>query len=130
MNMQPCANKQQRIEEFEKTHKLLYELMTSYLGEGIIEKHTLILDIDTIERSIVNHVEYTLASTRFNFDDTKAYLATSHRYNSYYFITCSVRDRLIERFNDTNVMIDECNCKRVYIVYEMSYVVIIFHSSS
>lgn len=26
----------------------------------------------------------------------------------------SVRDRLIERFNDTNVMIDECNCKRMY----------------
>lgn len=38
------------------------------------------VDIDTIERSIVNHVEYTLASTRFDFDDTKAYLATSHRF--------------------------------------------------
>ena len=37
------------------------------------------LDIDTIERSIVNHVEYTLASTRFDFDEMKAYLATSHR---------------------------------------------------
>ena len=61
-------------------------------------------NIDTIERSIVNHVEYTLACTRFDFDDSKAYLATSH----------SVRDRLIERFNDTNVIINECNCKRVY----------------
>ena len=37
------------------------------------------IDIDTIERGIVNHVDYTLASTRFDFDDTKAYLATSHR---------------------------------------------------
>lgn len=29
-------------------------------------------------------------------------------------LTYSVRDRLIERFNDTTVTIDECNCKRVY----------------
>lgn len=34
MNTYPCAKKQQRIKEFEKTHKLLYDLMTSYLGEG------------------------------------------------------------------------------------------------
>ena len=52
----------------------------------------------------MNHVEYTLASTRFDFDEMKAYLATSHRWDT---------DRLIERFNDTNVIIDDCNCKRV-----------------
>ena len=40
------------------------------------------MDIDTIERSIVNHVEYTLASTRFDFDEMKAYLATSHRWDT------------------------------------------------
>ena len=74
----------------------------------------LFLDIDTIERGIVNHVEYTLASTRFDFDDTKAYLATSHRYLWVWITNSSVRDRLIERFNDTTVAIDESNCKRVY----------------
>ena len=30
----PCVDKQKRIEEYEKTHQLLYELMTCYLGEG------------------------------------------------------------------------------------------------
>lgn len=30
----PCVDKQKRIEEYEKTHQLLYELMACYLGEG------------------------------------------------------------------------------------------------
>lgn len=68
--------------------------MSNYLGD----------DIGTIERAIVNHVEYTLASTRFDFDDNKAYMATSH----------SVRDRLVERFNDSEVLIEECKSKRVH----------------
>ncbi len=36
-------------------------------------------DIHSIQRSIVNHVEYTLACTRFSFDNNKAYRATAHR---------------------------------------------------
>lgn len=79
MEIWPCESRQKRIQEFEKTHKLLYELMSSYLGEGMPSVLLSYIDIDTIERSIVNHVEYTLASTRFDFDETKAYLATSHR---------------------------------------------------
>ena len=39
-------------------------------------------DVETIQKSIANHVEYTLASSRFNFDKTKAYLATAHRCDS------------------------------------------------
>ena len=51
----------------------------------------------------------------------KAYLATSHRYCSFHYYSTSVRDRLIERFNDTNVNIDDCRCKRVYMrVHSMS----------
>jgi glycogen phosphorylase len=56
--------------------------MNSYIGG----------DERSIQRSIVNHVEYTLGLTRFNFDNTGAYQATS----------LSVRDRLIEAWNDTN----------------------------
>ena len=41
MEDQQCGLKQKRIEEFEKTHKLLYELMTSYLGEGSPFHHKL-----------------------------------------------------------------------------------------
>lgn len=40
----------------------------------------------------MNHVEYTLARTRFNFDNFGAYQAAAY----------SVRDRLIEAWNDTN----------------------------
>jgi len=56
--------------------------MSSYIGS----------DTRSIQRSIVNHVEYTLGMTRFNFDDFGAYQAAA----------LSVRDRLIESWNDTN----------------------------
>ena len=59
----------------------MWELMSSYIGH----------DSRSIQRSIVNHVEYTLARTRFDFDDKGAYQATAY----------SVRDRLIEAWNDT-----------------------------
>lgn len=36
MDSQRCGKKQERIEEFERTHKLLYDLMASYLGEGMV----------------------------------------------------------------------------------------------
>lgn len=55
--------------------------MSSYIGS----------DKKSIQRSIVNHVEYTLARTRFNFDNFGAYQAASY----------SIRDRLIEAWNDT-----------------------------
>ena len=38
----------------------MWELMGTYIGA----------DKRSIQRSIVNHVEYTLARTRFNFDDS------------------------------------------------------------
>jgi len=59
----------------------IWELMSSYIGA----------DTKSIQRSIINHVEYTLARTRFNFDNLGAYQATGY----------SVRDRLIEAWNDT-----------------------------
>lgn len=60
-------------------------------------------DLHTIQRSIVNHVEYTLACTRFSFDISKAYRAAAF----------SVRDRLIESWNDTNRYFSAMDCKRV-----------------
>ena len=41
--------------------------MSSYIGS----------DKKSIQRSIVNHVEYTLARTRFNFDNFGAFQAAS-----------------------------------------------------
>ena len=64
-----------------KGQEKIWAMMDSYIGS----------DQRSIQRSIVNHVEYTLARTRFNFDDFGAYQAASY----------SVRDRLIEAWNDT-----------------------------
>ena len=40
-------------------HEKLWALMGQYLGR----------DIESIQKSIVGHVEYTLAMTRFNFSN-------------------------------------------------------------
>lgn len=61
-------------------------------------------DIKSIQRSIVNHVEYTLAMTRFNFTNFGCYQATAF----------SLRDRLLESWNDTNQYFTTHNVKRVY----------------
>eukprot|EP00190_Bangiopsis_sp_CCMP1999_P005735 CAMPEP_0198725658 /NCGR_PEP_ID=MMETSP1475-20131203/2918_1 /TAXON_ID= ORGANISM="Unidentified sp., Strain CCMP1999" /NCGR_SAMPLE_ID=MMETSP1475 /ASSEMBLY_ACC=CAM_ASM_001111 /LENGTH=873 /DNA_ID=CAMNT_0044487465 /DNA_START=98 /DNA_END=2719 /DNA_ORIENTATION=- len=74
--------------------KMLYNLMTQYLAR----------DVPSIQRQIVNHVEYTLARTRYNFDYLHAYQATA----------ISVRDRLIESWNDTQQFFTEKDVKRVY----------------
>lgn len=61
-------------------------------------------EIETIQRGIVSHVEYTVARTRFNFDNQSCYRATAF----------SIRDRLIESWNDTQQLTTAANCKRVY----------------
>lgn len=48
-------------------------------------------DVLSVQESIVNHVEYTLARTRHQFDDFECYQAAAY----------SLRDRLIEMWNDT-----------------------------
>lgn len=83
------ANRTQRI----------FELMGSYLSSEPSE----------IEQNIVNHLEYTLARSRFNFDDSAAYHATAF----------SVRDRLIELWNDTQeYYIDHANKMVCYMSIE------------
>jgi len=72
----------------------MWELMKSYLGS----------DIKSIQRQIVNHVEYTLARTRFDFDNNGCYYATAY----------SVRDRLVESWNDTNQYLYERDPKTIY----------------
>ncbi len=79
--------------ESEKDAKM-WDLMKSYLGA----------DLKSIQRQIVNHVEYTLARTRFNFDSNGCYYATAY----------SVRDRLVESWNDTNQYLYEKDPKCIY----------------
>mmetsp|Transcript_13763 Transcript_13763/g.28238 ORF Transcript_13763/g.28238 Transcript_13763/m.28238 type:complete len:880 (-) Transcript_13763:992-3631(-) len=78
----------------EERNKLLQSLMSQYLAR----------DVTSIQRQVVNHVEYTLARTRYNFDALAAYQATA----------LSMRDRLIESWNDTQVFFGEKDVKRVY----------------
>ncbi|KAF8409192.1 hypothetical protein HHK36_005266 [Tetracentron sinense] len=58
----------------------------------------------SLQKDILDHVEYTVARSRFNFDDFEAYQALSH----------SVRDRLIERWHDTQQYFKRKDPKRLY----------------
>jgi starch phosphorylase len=73
---------------------LIYSLMDSYIKNDVL----------SVQESIVQHVEYSIGRTRYRFDDFEAYQAAS----------LSVRDRLIESWNDTNQHYREVDPKRVY----------------
>ena len=72
----------------------LYELMREYQG----------YDEESLMHSIVDHLEFRLARTRFSIDLKSCYMATA----------LTVRDRLIEVWNDTQIYIREKNPKRGY----------------
>ena len=72
----------------------MWELMDAYLPRDTL----------SIQRSIVNHIEYTLARTRFQIDDDYMFQGTA----------LSVRDRLLEQWNDTQMYIRINNPKKVY----------------
>lgn len=62
----------------------LWELMGTYIpdGQSIIKFMVcahFFVDPETIEHQLVNHVEYTLCRTRYNFDNFAAYQATAYR---------------------------------------------------
>ncbi|XP_050230661.1 uncharacterized protein LOC126679734 [Mercurialis annua] len=58
----------------------------------------------SLQKDILDHVEYTVARSRFSFDDFEAYQALAH----------SVRDRLIERWHDTQLYFKRKDPKRIY----------------
>jgi len=61
-------------------------------------------DAEGIQKSVVEHIEYSLACTRFDFTEDHVYRAAA----------LSVRDRLIESLNDTNAYFEEQDPKRCY----------------
>jgi len=61
-------------------------------------------DVLSIQESIIGHVEYTMARSRYRFDDFECYQATA----------LSLRDRLVESWNDTQTYFKEQDPKRVY----------------
>lgn len=72
----------------------LWKLMCTYLP----------CDVLSLQKSIVQHVEYTLARRRYKRDKGSFYQATA----------VSVRDRLIERWTDTQQYLASKDTKRVY----------------
>jgi len=87
----PCpADKKEAKGEHDKVWKLM--------------EHYKANDVESIQRDVVSHVEYSLACTRFNFSKEDAYRAAS----------LAVRDRLLESFNDTNAWYARQDVKRAY----------------
>lgn len=80
--------------EHQRRTELLYGLMDVYIKNDVL----------SIQKSIVDHVEYTVARSRYKFDDFEAYQGTAY----------SVRDRLIESWNDTQQYFKDQDPKRVY----------------
>jgi hypothetical protein len=83
----PCGGRLVRSKSFttaeeEKRHHLLWSLMQQYLGN----------DKKSLQTDIVQHIEYTLCRTRLDFTKFHGFQGTAH----------CIRDRLIERFNDTS----------------------------
>ncbi|KAL7592257.1 hypothetical protein Lser_V15G32303 [Lactuca serriola] len=76
-----------------KTERM-FELMDGFLKNDPV----------SLQKDILHHVEYTVARSRFSFDDFEAYQALSH----------SVRDRLIERWHDTQQHFKKKDPKRLY----------------
>jgi len=77
-------------------HEHIWKLMQHYLPA----------ERGSVQTSFVNHLEYTIARSRFTFDSYSSYLAVSY----------SVRDRLIELFNDTMEHFIKSKVKQVYYV--------------
>mmetsp|Transcript_7254 Transcript_7254/g.18584 ORF Transcript_7254/g.18584 Transcript_7254/m.18584 type:complete len:887 (+) Transcript_7254:87-2747(+) len=61
-------------------------------------------DVLSLQKSVIQHVEYTLARRRYKRDCGTFFQATAH----------SVRDRLIERWTDTQQYLAAKDSKRVY----------------
>ena len=83
-----------RFDLKDESKKKIYELMDVYLPRDKV----------SIQKSIVTHIEYTLASTRFDVNDTHFFQGTA----------LSIRDRLLEAWNDTQMFIKINNPKKIY----------------
>lgn len=97
------------INEGEKTYRSEFKGLRSKLEDKTTKLWSLMdsyqpRDPLTIQKTIVTHVEYTLARTRFNLDDQTLYAGTA----------LSVKDRLLENWNDTHNLNKLNNPKRLY----------------
>ncbi len=72
----------------------LWDLVSEYLG----------MDPKSIVQSVASHMEFTLGKNRFTAED----------FDIYESLAMSIRDRLVELWNDTQQTYYDQHCKRVY----------------
>ena len=94
LEMEVDEEEEQADEKKKLMKEKLWKLMCTYLP----------CDVLSLQKSIVQHVEYTLARRRYKKDKGSFYQATA----------VSVRDRLIERWTDTQQYLSSKDTKRVY----------------
>ena len=83
-----------KLSLFDPKKDKIWTLMDKYLPK----------DKNFIQESILKHVEYTLGKSRFQINNEYLYQGTS----------LSIRDRLLERWNDTELFISINNPKKIY----------------
>ena len=83
-----------QISEDQDKNQKVWSIMKTYLPRDKL----------SLQKSIIYHVEFSLARTRFDITPDILYTGTS----------VSVRDRLLESWNDTQVTIRLSDPKRVY----------------
>ena len=72
----------------------MWSLMDTYLKRDVL----------SVQKSIIQHIEFTLSKTRFDINSQYLFQGTA----------LSVRDRLLEQWNDTQIFIKMNNPKKIY----------------
>ena len=83
-----------KLSFFDEKKEKIWTLMDKYLPK----------DKNFIQESILKHIEFTLGKTRFEINNEYLYQGTS----------LSIRDRLLERWNDTQIFFAINNPKTIY----------------
>ena len=83
-----------RFSNDDPTKQKMWALMDTYLPRDKLN----------VQKSIVKHIEYTLSKTRFDINSQYFFQGTA----------LSVRDRLLEQWNDTQLFIKINNPKKIY----------------
>ena len=91
---QKYLRKEYKMNLFDEKKDKIWTLMDNYLPKSK----------DYLQESILKHIEYTLGKNRFQINNESLYLGTS----------LSIRDRLLECWNDTELFISINNPKKVY----------------
>ena len=83
-----------RLNNNDPMKEKMWALMDTYLKRDVL----------SVQKSIVQHIEYTLSKTRFDINSQYLFQGTA----------LSVRDRLLEQWNDTQIYIKINNPKKIY----------------